>query len=176
MLLCLILTPEMKKLSFYLLLLSFFSCSTKHRNEISLFNDITFELREGETLQEIQPCITQLYQEYFNTQKIQIPLFKYIKHKDYVIFIGIPYNTSIAEMITIKSEKQDSCHLNLRSNTNTFFSTYKKNGFYISEYATVLEDNSIIYVSTMAETKRAMDSLFTNTRLSERIKLKSRRK
>lgn len=164
----------MKKLSFYLLLLSFFSCSMKHRNEISLFNDITFDLQAGESLQEIHPCITQMYQEYFNSKEIQIPLFKYVKHKDYVIFIGIPYCTSMDQMIKIQSEKRDICHSYLECNAKSFLTKYKKNGYYVTEYSKVLEDNSIIYLSTMAETKEASDSLFTKLKLSGRIKWNER--
>lgn len=161
----------MRKLSVCLLLFSFLSCTTKHRNEIILFNDISFELYAGEALQEIHPCVTQMYTEYFTTKKIQIPLFRYIKHKDYVIFIGIPYGTSIDKMIKMQTEKRDSCQSFLESNSKSFISKYMKNGYYITEYSTVLEDNTLIYLSTMAETKDASDSLFTNQKLSERLKL-----
>ena len=162
----------MRRLLIYLLLILFISCTPKNRNEINFFNNTVFEIHKGETLMNIRPSITEMYTEYFNNQKIQIPLFKYIKHSNYVIFIGLPYDTSIEKMIKSQTMKPDSCHLALETNSKSFFNRYKKNGYYITEYSTVLENNSIIYIATLADTKEVSDSLFNKSEISKRIKLK----
>jgi len=162
----------MKRLLIYLFPVLFLSCTPKNRNEINLFNNISFEIYAGETLMDIRPSITEMYTEYFNNQYIQIPLFKYIKHRNYVIFIGLPYDTSIDKMIKIQSEKPDSFRLFFESNPTSFYNKYQKNRYYITEYSTVLENNSIIYIATLADTKEVSDSLFNKSEISKRIKLK----
>ena len=126
-------------------------------------------MHSGEAVMDVNPSITQMYTEYFNNQQVQIPLFRYIKHPNYVIFIGIPYDTSIAKMTKTQSEKPDSCHLLLESNPKSFFNRYKKNRYYIAEYATVLENNSIVYLATLADTKEIADSLFNKSDIAKRI-------
>jgi hypothetical protein len=150
----------------------FLSCTPKNKNEIQLFNNISFEIYAGETLMDIRPSITEMYTEYFNNQHIQIPLFKYIKQSNYVIFIGLPYDTSIDKMIKIQSEKPDSFRLFFESNPTSFYNKYQKNGYYITEYSTVLENSSIIYIATLADTKEVSDCLFSKLQISKRIKLK----
>jgi len=131
-------------------------------------------MRSGEAVMDVNSSITQMYTEYFNKQQVQIPLFRYIKHANYVIFIGIPYDTSIAKMIKTQSEKPDSCHLLLETNSNSFFNRYKKNGYYITEYATVLGNKSIVYLATLADTKEISDSLFNKSEMTKRIILKKK--
>ena len=131
-------------------------------------------MHSGEAVMDVNSSIAQMYTEYFNNQQIQIPLFKYIKHTNYVIFIGIPYDTSIAGMIKTQLEKPDSCHLLLESNSKSFFNRYKKNGYYITEYAIVLENNSIVYLATLADTKEIADSLFNKSEIAKRIILKKK--
>jgi len=162
---------HMRKCYFFVLLFLFFACNTKNNNEINLFNNNSFKLHSGESLKDITPCITEMYTEYFNTQQIQIPLFKYIKHVDYVIFIGIPYNTSIDKMVNLRLNKPDSCHAILERNTTGFFNKYKKNGYYISEYSAVLENKSMIYISAMSYSKVISDSLFNKAEIIKRIKI-----
>ena len=161
----------MRKCSVFVLLFLLLSCTGKNSKEINLFNNNSFKLKTGETLLEITPCITQMYTGYFNNQQIQIPLFKYIKHVDYVIFIGIPYNTSIDKMVNFRLNQPDSCHAFLERNSTGFFNKYRKNGYYISEYSAVLENKSLIYISAMSFSKEISDSLFNKAGIIKRIKI-----
>jgi len=149
----------------------YLSCTNNNSKEINLFNNISFTLHTGEKLSEITPVITDMYSEYFNNQQVQIPLFKYIKHKDYVIFIGIPYDTSIDKMMNLQSMKPDSCHVSLEKISTGFFNKYKKNGYYIFEYSAVFENKSLIYISAMSDSKEISDSVFNKQGIINRILL-----
>jgi hypothetical protein len=164
----------MRRLILFLFLILVISCTTKNKNDIKLFNNISFEMRNGETLMDIHSSIKEMYTEYFNNQQIQIPLFKYIKHRNYIIFIGIPYETSIHKMTKIQLEKPDSSRLFFESNNKSFFNKYKKNRFYITEYSILIENNSMIYISTMTNSKEISDSLFNKSEIVKRIKIEGK--
>ena len=90
----------MKKLLSILIIISFFACtSSKKDKEVFIFNNISFKLIEGESLVDIKPKIKENYLSYFKNTNLQIPLLKSIKNKDYKIYLGIPYNTSIEKLI-----------------------------------------------------------------------------
>ena len=92
----------MKYLILFISIISLCFCTNKSTNYISLFNNISFQLQNGEVDTEIHQNINMLYTEYFNNQKTQIPLYKFIKHSNYKIFIGLPFDTSIEKMIKAK--------------------------------------------------------------------------
>ena len=95
---------------------------------------------------------------------------KYIKHADYEIFIGIPYNTSIQQLFQNQLKKQDSLIDMLYSDSHSHYVKYKRNDFYIAEYATKVASNSLIYIYTMSISKEVTDSLFNKFELSSRVK------
>lgn len=163
----------MKKLIIFISIVLLCSCTKKSNNSISLFNNISFEMRNGEALTDIHPSISELYSEYFNNQQTQIPLFKYIKNSNYKIFIGIPYDTSIKKMVKTKLKEPDSCRVFFESNSYSFFTKYKRDKFYITEYASVFGKGTIIYISTITDIKEISDSLFNKSNMSKRIKLKN---
>jgi hypothetical protein len=159
----------MKNLFTILLLISILSCSSEKRNKTPLFNELTFELNEGETIGVIDSKIKNKYTEYFNSSLIQVPLFKYIKHDNYEIFIGIPYDTSIEAMVQNQLEKKDSRITTLKSDSLYYYENYKRNDFYIAEYAVKIEGKSLIFIATMSNSKELTDSLFNELRISNRI-------
>ena len=156
---------------FYIVLLSIsvISCTVEKKNETPLFNGLTFNLYDGEAIEEINSRTGERYSCFFNDGIIQIPLYKYIKHSNYDIFIGIPYNTSIEALVKSKIAKQDSTDAYFKSDSVSFYKKYAKDGLYITEYASKIEDLSLIYIAAMSESRELSDSLFTETKLSERI-------
>jgi len=159
----------MKNSVIILLIITILSCSREKKNEIPLFNEITFKINKGEAIGVVNSKIKNIYTENFNNSEIQVPLFKYIKHNNYEIFIGIPYNTSIEELAQNQLEKQDSLMTNLSSDSLCYYKKYKRNDFYIAEYAAKVANNSLIYISTMSISRELTDSLFNKLDLSNRI-------
>ena len=154
---------------FSIIIILILSCSSEKSNEIPLFNELTFKINDGEAIGAINSKIKRKYTEYFNNSLIQVPLFKYIIHNNYEIFIGIPYRTSIEAMVQSQKEKNDTTITMLNSDSLSYYTIYKKNDFYISEYAAKISNNSLIYMSTMSNSYNLTDSLFNESRLSNRI-------
>ena len=146
------------------------SCTSKKQDEIPLFNELTFKIHDGEAIGEINSNTKNQYFKYFNNQPVQVPLFKYIKHTNYEIFIGIPYDTSIEVLVKSQIEKQDSSINNFKSDSLYYYKNYKRDAFYITEYAAKVAGKSLIYISTMSDSRKLTDSLFNESELSNRIK------
>ncbi len=152
-----------------LVLISLVSCSGNNNNRIPLYNELTFNLTEGESVTTINQKAEEKYTKYFNSGDIQIPLFKYIQHKDYEIFIGLPFQTSIAKMIQYQNLRSDSTVVNLKTNPKGFYKTYTSDSAYITEYATEVAGKYLLFISAMTNSKELADSLFTEQQLSSRI-------
>jgi hypothetical protein len=151
------------------ILISLVSCSGNNNNRIPLYNELSFNLTEGESSTNISQKTEEKYTEYFNSGDIQMPLFKYIKHKDYEIFIGLPFQTSIAKMIQYQNSRSDSTVVNLKSNPEGYYKTYTSDSAYITEYATEVAGKYLLFISAVTTSKELADSLFTEQRLSSRI-------
>lgn len=148
------------------------SCGSKKQHEIQLFNELTFQIYKGEAITDVNYNSKTQYFKYFNNQTIQIPLFKYIKHNDYEIFIGIPYNTSIENMLKNQLEKQDCTMTNFRIDSLAYYKKYVRDNFYITEYATKSPSKSLIYIATISKLANLSDSLFNELELVKRINIK----
>ena len=160
----------MKNLLSLLILISFIACnSNKKDNEVFIFNDITFKLLEGEKLAAVKPKIKEDYLSYFKNTNSQIPLLKIIKNKNYTIYLGIPFKTSIEKLIKFQIFGQTSDSLTMQSDSLTyFFKKQKKDASYISEYLQVFDKN-YIYILATTNSKTISDSLFNKTELSLRF-------
>ncbi|MFN0188103.1 MAG: hypothetical protein ACKVQV_05325 [Bacteroidia bacterium] len=159
----------MKKIFIVLFLTSILSCSKENKNEIPLFNELSFKIYDGESIVAVNTEIKDKYSKSFNSSIIQIPLLKYIKGTNYEIFIGVPYNVSIEAMIENQLSMQESVAVDFKSDSLFYFKSYKKNEFYIAEYAAKIDNESLLYISTMSDSKALTDSLFNEHELSKRI-------
>ena len=72
-------------------------------------------------------------------------------------------------MIENQLSLQDSVAVDFKSDSLFYFKSYKKNEIYISEYAIKTNNESLLYVSTMSDSKTLTDSLFNDKELSKRI-------
>lgn len=163
----------MRKTILLLILIISFSCVRKNTLSIDLYNDISFGLQKGENPAEIRSDVDKLYAAFFNHQQPQVPLFRYVKHPNYKLFIGIPYDTSIQQLIKAQAAKALKAQGKFESGAGYFYSQYQKDGFYITEYAKELKKNSIIYISAMTTQKEIADSLFSKQNLSKRLTFKN---
>ncbi len=145
------------------------SCTTKNNNDINLFNKVYFKTLEKES---VVPSTDSKYSDryylYIDNPNFQIPLYRCIKSKDYIIYIGIPYNTSIKEIISNKNIERD--HLICDKDTTKFFYHQNKQGQeYYTEYSKQV-DNNLIYILSITNAKTVADSLFEYKPISERLK------
>jgi len=159
----------MKNIYILFLFVILFSCSTKNRNEIHLFNGLRLKLNSQEHIVKIQPSVKDKYTSYFNSQTIQIPLFKHIIHSNYDIFVGIPFNTTIQELSKEKSKITCDTVYVFNSDSNSYYQKYIKNNLYITEYAKEYKDKGLLYISSVTKSKKISDSLFNQLDICKRI-------
>ncbi len=91
----------MKKYFFFLITLCF-ACTGKKPDNITLFNGVTFETKQGEEIPAIDQNISNEYKKYLGAMSDHIPLFRYVHHKDYGVFIGLPFSISKDSLMQIK--------------------------------------------------------------------------
>jgi hypothetical protein len=162
----------MRFLILYLLVcLTITSCSSKQEPGIYLFNEVSFNLNQGEEIATIDPTKKAIFNSYFNNKAIQIPLYRCIKSDNYLIFIGIPFNTSIKKL---------SDYNFTTTSKQTFFESDKTNYFFKKfagekEQATIYTRNfskNLVFILTISDSSKLSDSLFNINVLSSRFKIK----
>ncbi len=165
----------MKKILIFFLVVSLTACSKEKSNGITLFNDLVFKMQEGEIVRGIDEAVKNNYLKYLDNPNIQIPLFKYIKHNDYEVFIGVPYNTSIKEIIDyqLKSTEGKDTSLYFKADSISYYKQCKKDELYIAAYASAIDSKSLLYIAAISASKSLSDSLFNQSQLSNRIATKN---
>ncbi len=99
---------------------------------LSFFNGLNFKVELGERVLPIDELVKEEYAGLLEGNTVQIPLYRYLKAKDYRIFIGIPYEISFEKLVdfqlknTILIEKQEG--------ESFIYKKYQKGNYYISEY------------------------------------------
>lgn len=157
-----------KSILLFLLASVLSSCSSENSNEVSLFNGLVFKMHQGESVEDIDSKIKNNYSDYFDDNRIDIPLYKYIKHNNYEIFLGLPYNTSSEAMIQSQLEKQDSSIIKftVESDSSSFYKEYMKNNFYIAEYAIKTRNSSLIYICAISDSTVLPSELALSNRIN----------
>ena len=149
-----------------------FQCSPKSENEIFLFNDIFYQLEEEESIEEITQNRVELYDSLFNRNKPQIPIFRSIKHQDYSLFIGIPYQASYEQILKTKSKQKDSLLISEVITDSCWFIKYRVKDSIAAEYLAKTKDSSLIYMAMLSINHSKADSLFSLNEFKNRISKK----
>lgn len=145
-----------------------FQCSPKPENEIFLSNDVFYQLEEGESTEEITQNTVELYDSLFNKKEPKIPIYKRIKHQDYTLFIGLPFQTSYEQLLETKSNQKDSLFSEIITDSCLFIKYQVKNSI-AAEYLTKTKDNSLIYMAMLSVNPSKADSLFSLNEFKNRI-------
>ena len=125
------------------------SCTSKQDSSVHLFNNISFKLNDNEEVVKIDSKKKEIFNSYFDKKAVQIPLFRCIKSDSYLIFVGIPYNTSIKELSdynlihTLKQTYFES------DSANYFYKTYCDKKDQITIYTRNFSNN-LVYVLTVS--------------------------
>jgi hypothetical protein len=163
----------MKKILYLLLLLPLFSCNSTVDGEVKLLNNLSFVLTEGEKVSPVDALCNNRYTANFNFEETQIPLFKYIKHEDYDIFIGLPFDSSIEKMVQELEVRNDSVFEISSSvkNTNAFYISKTSGDLFAAEYATKTKNKSLLYIAVLSLSEENIDKGFDYNGIAGRIKV-----
>ena len=158
-----------KTLPLLLCILFITACSNNNKNEIPLFNNIAIKKVTGEQEKTINELISNSHKENLNYKNIQVPLYRYLTNKNYKVFIGLPYNTTIKKMISTEIQNKTDNTVYFEKDSISFIKQKKQGDNYITTFVTKIEDNSIIYFCGVSKSKKTSDSLFNKVELSKRI-------
>jgi hypothetical protein len=148
------------------LVLCLIACSGENSTDIVLYNQKRIKVMNDEKRERITTSLHDRYAKYFNTlPSAQLPLSKYIKHKDYEIFIAIPYNT---DFNNLKKEIKEAGGT-VNSTDTSCFRQFEADGNFFSEYAVASKDSSIIFIGAVTNQKNVCDSLLNESMLIKRI-------
>lgn len=144
-------------------------CTSKQDKSVLLFNNISFKLNDGEEVVKIDSKKKEIFNSYFDKKSIQIPLFRCIKSDNYLIFVGIPFNTSVKELTNYSLTHTLNQTFYEGDSTNYFYKTYRIEKEQITIYTRNFSNN-LVYVLTVSDSVKLSDSLFNIKELSKRFK------
>lgn len=160
----------MKNVILYLLIsLTLVCCTSKQDESVLLFNKISFKLNNAEEVVKIDIKKKGIFNSYFDKNDVQIPLFRCIKSDRYLIFIGIPFNTSVKELTDYSLTQSLNQTFFEGDSTNYFYKTYSNEKEQITTYARNFSNN-LVYILTVTNSIELSDSLFNTKELSNRFK------
>lgn len=145
------------------------SCTSKEDTSVLLFNQIFFKLSDGEEVMKIDFKEKELFNSYFDKKSVQIPLFRCIKSDSYLIFIGIPFNTSVKELTDYSMIQTLNQTFFEGDSTTYFYKTYSNEEELITTYTRNFSNN-LVYVLTVTNSAVLSDSIFNIKELSNRFK------
>jgi len=160
----------MKNVILYLIIsMTLVCCTSKQDPSVLLFNKISFKLNDGEEVVKIDSKKKEIFNSYFDKKSIQIPLFRCIKSDSYLIFVAIPYNTSLKELADYTLTHTLNQTFFEGDSTNYFYKTYSNEKEQISIYTRNFSNN-LVYVLTVSDSAKLSDSVFNIKALSNRFK------
>jgi hypothetical protein len=146
-----------------------FGCRPKQGPSIYLFNDTSFKLADGEKIIEIDSTKKESFRSFFDHKFVQIPLFRCIKSESYLIFLGIPYNTSLKKLADGGLKEEYIVKFFESDSVNYFYRRYEKADSGNIIVYTKNFDNNLVFVLVTSRTKTLSDSLFNKIALSNRF-------
>lgn len=159
----------MKNLILYLLIsITLLCCTSKKDESVLLFNKISFKLNNVEEVVKIDTKKKEIFKSYFDKNDVQIPLFRCIKSDRYLVFIGIPFNTTLKELTDYSLSQSLNQTFFEGDSTSYFYKTYSNEEEQITTYARNFSNN-LVYVLTITNSTELSDSLFSTKELSNRF-------
>lgn len=160
----------MKNIILFLLIsITLLCCTSKQDESILLFNKISFKINNAEEVVKIDTKKKEIFKSYFDKNDVQIPLFRCIKSDRYLIFIGLPFNTTLKELTDYSLSQSLNQTFFEGDSTSYFYKTYSNEKEQITTYARNFSNN-LVYVLTVTNSTELSDSLFSTKELSNRFK------
>jgi len=143
-------------------------CTSKQDQSVLIFNKIAFKLNNGEEVVKIDSKKEEIFNSYFDKKSIQIPLFRCIKSDGYLIFVGIPFNTSVKELTNVSLSHTLNQTFFEGDSTNYLYKIYSNEKEQITIYTRNFSNN-LVYILTVSDSTKLSDSLFNIKALSNRF-------
>lgn len=156
---------------FFIIITSLVCCTSKQDSNIILFNNISFKLNAGEKVVKIDSNKKEIFNSYFDKNSIEMPLFRCIKSKSHLIFLAIPFNTSLKELSVYSLTHTLNQTFFEGDSINYLYKKYSNEQEQVAIYSRNFSNN-LVYVLTVSNSTVLFDSLFSINELSNRFKSK----
>ena len=152
-------------------LLIFSNCSNSPSvKKVTLSNDMSFKLLDGEINTTIDQNIINYYETYFNIDiENQIPLYKYIKHNKYEVFIGLPIGSNSSSTIFHKGEKYKKTDQLIYIDSLNNNIGYKIKNIFFTEHLYWGDSNIKYFVFSSTISDSISNLLFNGSTVSKRF-------
>lgn len=160
-----------KYIPFVIVTLLVYSCTNSNNNNaIYLFNNLRIRTLEKESIRQINSKEEATYNTYFNNRDlIQIPIFKYVEGENYKLFIGLPYQFNIDKIVASDSSFKSDSLLFCISNKASYYTSFIKDSFCLTEKIEKLDNDSYIGFFVLALKNSNLDSCKVDKILMNRI-------
>lgn len=146
--------------------LSALSCGQSRTGSLPIFNDYEFRIKTDEHTVDADSISRMPYARYFNNLKeIQVPLYRIVEGKNYRLYLGLPFHTSVSRLSTERFKLLGTADTN---NSQTF-RRYQKDMQYIAEYILPLDSASTVFIAAITEDSVVAATEFTEQQFKERI-------
>lgn len=152
------------------ILVVLFSCNTYDENEIRFSSDAKFELKENEKIIHLDQEIVDTYFSYFDSDNIQIPLFRHIQGEDYNIYIGIPFEIKFEKILEFYKNRINEDYKFSTDNRSFIFSEQKKQEEYVTHYIYNKNELLLFFVYTSKD-ELVVKEHFRQDQIEARIKV-----
>lgn len=151
----------------FILLAGLSSCTTQNQNGIPVSNNLAFKTLPAEKELPLTAAAEQKYRAYFNNQpQNQIPLLRHIKHPDYELFIGLPFNTTFSRL---KQSRTQTGKPGFSCSENMCTQAYQADSLQITEYLYQAPGQSVVFIAALSSRPQLPDSLFQPAALKQRF-------
>lgn len=166
----------MNKLLFITLAIVISSCRQRDTNsKIVLPNGIDISLLDGEVQNRKPPAF--LMDDYFSTFNAnndhQIPLYRTVEHKDYIFYIGLPYNFDLDKIFKDNLIEENYNLVKAKRKDHSIYKVYQKNNKYAVEFVKQLEKN-LIYILAITDSEESLKNALSLPEFLNRIKENSK--
>lgn len=155
----------MNILPYCLGLLLLASCNTPAgKSGVPLFNNLVFTLQAGEQLWPADERTLAVFSQYAANDSLdmQLPLFKYIRHPAYEVFIALPVGADLQTLFQRRAHSAKAV-----STPADYYDTWAQEGLQVTEYA-FRRDKHLFFILVLARSPDLEDR-FSQSALAKRI-------
>jgi hypothetical protein len=147
------------------------SCRDGNESGVSLFNGFKFATNSTEHVADRDSLAQVPYTKYFNNMaQVQIPLYRVIEGKEYRIYLGIPFHTTLGKLAKSRAEQPMADTVwNLKESGSSFYRQFIKDSLYLTEYICPLDSTSIICVYAETRDAELAATILSEEQLKARI-------
>lgn len=153
-----------------LLCLLITSCSESNPDTLLLFNNHKFALQPGETVIQADSGIAATYKQRYNNEvTVQLPLYRFVRGKDYLLFIAAPFHASLDRIAESRNKVQADTVFSESHDRQQFHRYYRLGKKYCSEWVFAMDTASMICIFGETTERGIAETVLNPSEMKKRI-------